>query len=232
MSSRPVALIILALLLPVAARAQNSNEEFFAAARKGDAAAVKAFLDKGTDVNAKTNYGATALSYACDKGHTEVVRLLLERGADPNVKDTFYGEVPIGWALDKGHTEIVKLLLAGGAQGKDRALVTGGDSGNLEIVKAALDKGDLNPETLTSALGRATRNKHTEVAELLKQAGAKPPVPANFPVDAETLKAYAGTYRSERGGEIILVLKDGKLTGGSSGQPPFTLGAISKNTFT
>lgn len=232
MSSRPIVLIIIALLLPVAARAQNLNEEFFAAARKGDAAAVKAFLDKGVDVNAKSNYGATALSFACDKGHTEVVRLLLERGADPNVKDTFYGEMPIGWALDKGHTEVVKLMLAHGAQGKERALVAGADSGNLEIVKAALDKGGLKPETLSSALSRATKNKHPEVVELLKQAGALPPPPANFPVDSETLKSYAGTYRSERGGEITVALKDGKLIGISSGQTPFNLGATSKNSFT
>ena len=43
MSSKPIALMIIALLLPTVVRAQNSNEAFFAAARKGDAAAVKAF---------------------------------------------------------------------------------------------------------------------------------------------------------------------------------------------
>src|ERR1044071_4184750 len=140
MFSRRIASIALALLLPVAAFAQNLNEEFFAAARKGDVAAVKAFLDKGVDVNAKTQYGATALSYACDKGHIEVVKLLIERGADVNMKDTFYGEVPLGWALVKGHTEIIKLLLERGAQGKERALMTGADAGNAELVKAVLDK--------------------------------------------------------------------------------------------
>ena len=232
MSSRLFALMILSLLLPVRALAQNTSDEFFAAARKGDVAAVKAFLDKGMDANTKNNYGATALSYACGKGHVEVVRLLLERGADPNVKDTFYGEVPLGWALDKGHAEIVKLLLDHGAQGKERALVEGAESGSVVIVKAALDKGDLKPEALTSALSRATKKNNAEIIELLKKAGAKPPPPANFPVDAETLKSYAGTYKSERGGEITFALKDGKLTGSSPGQTPFTLGAYTKNTFT
>ena len=91
MPGRTILLSACILLLAPAAWAQEANEEFFAAARRGDVAAVKALLDKGVDVNAKTHYGATALSYACDKGHTEVVRLLLDRGADPNSKDTFYG---------------------------------------------------------------------------------------------------------------------------------------------
>lgn len=231
MFSRRIALITLILLLPVAAFAQSQNEDLFAAARKGDVAAVKALLDKGADVNAKTQYGATALSYACDKGHTEVVRLLIERGADVNVKDTFYGEVPLGWALGKGHVEIVRLLIGHGAEGKERALTEGAESGNVEIVKIALDKGGLKPEALNSALGRATKNNHPEVAEVLKKAGAQPPPPATFQVDAEILKSYTGTYKNDRAGELTFTLKDGKLMGASTGQNPFTLGAYSKNTF-
>jgi ankyrin repeat protein/uncharacterized protein DUF3471 len=232
MFSRRIALIALALLLPVAALAQSPNEDFFAAARKGDVAAVKALLDKGVDVNAKTNYGATALSYACDKGHVEVVKLLLERGADVNVKDTFYGEVPLGWALSHGHVEVVKLLLERGAQGKERALIEGADSGNAEIVKIALDKGDLQSEALSSALNRATKKNHTAVVELLKKAGAQPPPPADFKVDAETLNSYVGYYKSEKGGDLTFGVKDGKLTEVTPGRRPFTMGAYNKNTFT
>jgi len=232
MFSRRIASITLALLLPVAALAQSLNEDFFAAARKGDIAAVKAFLDKGVDVNAKTQYGATALSYACDKGHTELVKMLIERGADVNVKDTFYGEVPLGWALGKGHAEIVKLLIEHGAQGKDRALIEGADSGNVEIVKIALDKGDLKPDTLSSALSRATKKNHAAVVEMLKKAGAQPPPPATFQVDAETLNSYAGYYKSDKAGDLTFGVKDGKLTEVTPGRQPFTMGAYNKNTFT
>ena len=125
MSTRRIVLLALVLLYPLIVNAQDQNEEFFAAARKGDVAAVKGLLDKGVNVNAKTRYGATALSYACDKGHVELVKLLIERGADVNVKDTFYGEVPIGWALSHGHVDIIKLLLDKGAAGTERTLMTG-----------------------------------------------------------------------------------------------------------
>ena len=39
------------------------KEAFFAAARAGDVAKVKAMLDGGMEVNAKNDYGATALVY-------------------------------------------------------------------------------------------------------------------------------------------------------------------------
>jgi ankyrin repeat protein len=228
MLKRLIALAAFALLLAVAARAQEANEEFFAAARKGDVAMVKAFLDKGTDVNAKTRYGATALAYACDKGHIEVVRLLIERGADVNVRDTFYGEVPLGWAISKGHVEIIKHMLDKGAKGVERVLMTGVANDNKEMVKAALDKGGMPGETLSAALGRAIRANKTEIADMLKKAGATPPV--EFKVDEETLKSYAGKYKAGDT-EIVFVLKDGKLSGGVPGQQPFTLGAINKTTF-
>src|SRR5262245_32710088 len=99
MTSRSIMLSVLVVLLPAVVYAQDTNEEFFAAARKGDVAAVKAMVEKGTDINARTKYGATALSYACDKGHVELVKYLLDHGADVNVKDTFYGEVTLGWAI-------------------------------------------------------------------------------------------------------------------------------------
>ena len=66
------------------------NEELWEAARAGDAARVTRALEKGADVNAKARYGATALTFAADRGHIEIVKLLLDRGADINAQDTFY----------------------------------------------------------------------------------------------------------------------------------------------
>jgi ankyrin repeat protein len=228
MSTGQKMLLALVLLCPVIASAQDKNEEFFAAARKGDAVAVKAHLDAGVDVNAKTRYGATALSYACDKGHVEVVKLLIERGADVNVKDTFYGEVPLGWALSHGHAQVVKLLLDKGATGMDRALIEGVQSGNVEIVKVVLEKGSLKPEALNNALRRASSGGKKEIVELLKKAGA---VATEVTVDPEVLKSYAGLYKNEQVGELVFEIREGKLAGKVSGQGWFTTSATGKNIF-
>lgn len=228
MPIRRIALLALVWLCPLVAGAQDINEEFFAAARKGDTAAVKAFLDKGVDVNAKTRYGATALSYACDKGHVEVVKLLIDRGADLNVKDTFYGEVPIGWALSRDHVEIVRLLLDKGASGIERVLMSGVQDGNLEIVKIALAKGGLKPETLNSALRRASAGTNKEIIELLKKAGA---VAVEVSVEPEILKSYTGLYKNDQVGELTIDVKAGKLVGKVGGQNWFSTAALSKNSF-
>lgn len=223
-----LAAVLLLSLTVVAQDKSDKNEEFFAVARRGDVAAVKAFLDKGVDVNAKTQYGATALAYACDKGHTEVVRLLLERGADPNVRDTFYNATPMSWAAPKGHVEIARLLIEKGAKDKGMALQLGVEKGSVELVKAVLDKGEIAAGTLTKTLAMAEAEKKTEIIELLKKSGA-----VGFQkVSDDVLKTYLGVYKHDQVGTITFTIKDGKFTGQVTGQQSFTLGATADATFT
>ena len=57
------------------------------ASLKGHTEIVKALLDKGADVNAKSKDGVTALMWASQDGHTEIVKaLLIDKGADVNAK--------------------------------------------------------------------------------------------------------------------------------------------------
>ena len=80
------ALIIVAMVAAIVPMTQapppTKAEQFQDAARKGDAATVNKLLDEGVDVNTKFRYNATALFYACDHGHLEVVKVLLDHGAD------------------------------------------------------------------------------------------------------------------------------------------------------
>ncbi|MEW6207109.1 MAG: ankyrin repeat domain-containing protein [Acidobacteriota bacterium] len=226
-----VAIVMIALLLPLSARAQDAGEELLAAARKGDIEKVRALLDRSVDVNSKSRYGATALSFASEHGYLEIVRLLVERGADVNVRDTFYNSDPATWAAIKGHTEIVSLLLDKGARGRDQILLMGVQGEKPALVKVVLEKGGLQPATLTQALSMAERQKQTEIIEMLKAAGAKPGPKADFKLDSDTMKSYAGSYKNDQVGEIVIGLKDDKLTLTIAGQPTYTLGAFDKTTF-
>ncbi len=143
------------------APAPAAADALWEAARKGDAAAVATLLEQGVDVNTPFRYGATALSYACDRGHLDVVRVLLKRGANPNVADTFYKATPLDWASSPAqtrkpeHAAIVGLLLAHGAQGADRALMAATGEGDVPMVAAILAHGPLPAETLADALETA-----------------------------------------------------------------------------
>jgi len=230
MPANRVMLLWAAMLLARPAGADELSEQFWAAARRGDAATVKALLAKGVDVNTKFRYGATALSYAADRGHFEVVKVLLEQGADANVRDTFYDATPLTWAASKGQMDVVKMLLEKGANGEE-VLLSAVSLGRGELVKMVLDLSTVSAETLSSCLAIATRNRREEIAELLKKAGATPLPEANFPVGVEILKSYEGLYRSERGMEFRFAVKDGKLTGGPVGRNPGEMGAISNTSF-
>ncbi|HKQ52326.1 MAG TPA: ankyrin repeat domain-containing protein, partial [Pyrinomonadaceae bacterium] len=179
MSLRRIILLAVLTALPLVTHAQEARRELddqlWEAARKGDAAAVAALLDKGADVNAKFRYGTTALFKAAERGHTEVVKLLLARGADVTVKDTFYGATAMTWALENNHIEVVRALLEKSAGDVDEVLITGARGGNPALVRAALDRGGAKAETLTAALDSAMGDeKRAEIADMLRKAGAVP----------------------------------------------------------
>ncbi len=58
----------------------------------------------------RDDHNQTALMCASLKGHKEVVRLLLESGADINVK-TKKGYTALSIATDRGHSEVADLIL-------------------------------------------------------------------------------------------------------------------------
>ena len=206
---------------------QELNDQLFEAVRKGDAAAVTAALDKGADVNAKFRYGTTALFKAAERGHTEVAKILLDRGADVQIKDSFYGATAMTWALDNNHFGVVKLLLEKGGGDVDEVLITGAPGNNATSVKVALDKGGATPATLTAALALASADeKSAAIVEMLKKAGAQPPLQ----VDAAVLQSYVGKYRGEPGPEITISFKEGKLFA-NVGRDSFPLMALDPTTF-
>jgi len=217
--------IALALVLAFAqAPPPTKAEQFQDAARKGDAAAVSRLLDEGVDVNTKFRYDATALFYACDHGHLEVVKVLLQRGADMSIKDTFYGFTPLALATSPAqkkkpeHFEIAKLLIQKGAPGREAALADASESGDTAMVKVILDTGGLPAGVLTDALELARASQHPDTATILERAGAKPY--QDFAIGAAILAAFVGTYKAPSGNELTVAPAGARVTLGAAAAPP------------
>jgi ankyrin repeat protein len=81
---------------------------------------VRLLLDAGEDANRYNPAGLHAhsvpLHQAVSYGHENVVRLLVEHGADTALTDTVYGGTPLDWANFAGRTEIAADLRARGAK--------------------------------------------------------------------------------------------------------------------
>ena len=87
------------------------------AAAAGNLEKCKALLDEGADVNAIWG-GSTPLMAASQKGYTEIVKLLLKKGADPNFQDPMGGKTALILAVEAQNPklELAKALLDGGAK--------------------------------------------------------------------------------------------------------------------
>jgi ankyrin repeat protein len=67
-------------------------------------------LDSGADPNGRQNGGYTALHEAAFNGNSAMIRLLLERGANPGLAND-EGKLPADLAKSRGHSEAERLLV-------------------------------------------------------------------------------------------------------------------------
>ena len=116
-----------------------------AAQRAGGARVVEYLLDKGANLKTATNDGATALHRAAECGDVDVLKLLVDKGADVDAqrKSPFGGQSPLASAVVFGHGAAVRYLLSKGAKANigDAGLSRAVFQGNVEIVKALLEAG-------------------------------------------------------------------------------------------
>jgi peptide-methionine (S)-S-oxide reductase len=96
------------------AGAGDRHLAFALAAQHGRAAIVEMLLDAGEDPNRYNPKGAhshsTPLHQAVWGGHLDVVRLLVERGARRDLKDTLWQGTPLDWAEYGGQHAIADYL--------------------------------------------------------------------------------------------------------------------------
>jgi ankyrin repeat protein len=116
-------------------------------------------------------------------GHEAVVKLLLEKGAEVDSKDSKHGWTPLWWAAGNGHEAVVRLLLEKGADvdSKDSRdgrtpLSWAARNGREAVMRLLLEKG-AEVDSKDSQGGRtplswAARNGHEAVVRLLLEKGA------------------------------------------------------------
>jgi hypothetical protein len=100
------------------------NEDYFRTlvlhAELGNLSMVRHILDRGVSVNAASEQGGewrTALIAACEACHEDIVDLLLERGADPNVgAEESRWNTALPMAASSGSLTIVRKLVSHGAR--------------------------------------------------------------------------------------------------------------------
>ena len=144
----------------------------FVAAAIGDLSKVKAFLEKGVNINAKGPRGQTVLHMAASQGYKQLIEFLLENGADINA-DMNLNRTAAELALNNNHNDIVKLLISKGADISPLHLAI--SMKDETRVRSLIESGvDVNRQTPsgTTPLNRAIGGGLTDIAELLIAHGA------------------------------------------------------------
>jgi hypothetical protein len=131
---------------------QHHRWELFAAAKAGDAAALRELGSRGVALaqTFPSYYGWSTLHLATAIGSVDAVQTLLDAGTPPDIAPSATGATPLSLAAN---AEVAKLLLTAGAD-KDRlvgdtvALAIACDSDRRDVAAVLLDAGAAVPESL------------------------------------------------------------------------------------
>jgi cytohesin len=136
-------------------------------------------LNMGVDVNALGSDGNRALDIACLKGDPASAGILLEHGANPNLRNKT-GSTPLHDAALSGNKEVIEMLLARGAdvsaqdsESKSTPLHYAASFGRLEAVRTLVEHGaDVSAKDSKgrTALQLAISNRQDEVSAFLRAA--------------------------------------------------------------
>lgn len=152
--------------------ASGPDGQLWQAAYDGDLEGVKSAVTQGASINAKGKGGFSALLAASRNGHFEVVKYLVEHGAEVDGRDNFRDKTALLAAAFDGHYDIVKYLHEHGASINVQAvngwtpLHDAAYIGNFEIVKYLVDEGadlSLKNERHETARETAERGQHDAV---------------------------------------------------------------------
>ena len=128
---------------------KNETLDIFKAIRNNDVEAVDNYINDGEDVNLILDHdGFNFLMWASEKGHVEIIDLIIKSGADINA-ETISGYTALMYASGNGQIGAVKTLIDNGSN-----------------IYAKSKNGD-------TALSLATNNPYEVILQVLKDNGAK-----------------------------------------------------------
>lgn len=171
---------------PAPSTADYHSKILITAAGYGHASLVAHSIACGGDVEYTTSYLEyhTPLTLACGHGHTDVVRLLLARGANPFGAGPPHHR-PMDQAAEHGHVEVARLLLQAGVdvmwprlRGESSWAVLAAKRGHLRMVEFLLQQ-RLDVDRADGQRGiriakAAARSGYVSIVRVLLEAGFDP----------------------------------------------------------
>lgn len=174
-------LVLLGVLAAATVAAAQTPARVAAAMKQKDAAAVRALVKQGADVNTPDVEGMTALHWAAHWNDAGTVQLLLASGAKAAAANR-YGVTPLHEAATVGNAAIVNALLRAGADANaaygdgETPLMIAARTGSLDTVRLLLESGGHANAAEAfrgqTALMYAVVENHAAVVRALIAAGA------------------------------------------------------------
>ena len=149
----------------------------------------------------QTIIGLTALMYASENGHSEIVQLLLNAKAKPDLQ-TENGETALYVAAVKGYPDIVQLLLEYGADpniSNRRGVTAIQATGYIASIAFGIAKGDIAAMKEGNPLG-ITSDTYEHHLKIMKLLIAQPNIKIN-----ETIDGFTGLMSASRFGNAQIV---------------------------
>ena len=160
---------------------ENGHTPLMEAASGGHVSCAKLLVHHGAEINCASNeFKESALTLACYKGNYDMVRFLLEAGADREHKTDEMHTALMEASMD-GHTDVARLLLDSGCNVNmppdsfESPLTLAACGGHFDLARLLIERGanleEVNDEGYT-ALMEAAREGHEKVVQVLLQHDA------------------------------------------------------------